>query len=209
MPGSVQRTGGDREEASSTPSLSRLWVQALTLLPDSVGQSHSFLIVQWDLRSQLHRVRERFRRVKGAQKTGEGQRREGVLLLQEGMFLRRAPISTLALLLEHRLHAHVSGGSGWLVIPSQLQASLGKQQVSNMSLSNGIILTRLGTFTEQHRSSSQSQGAWVQIWAVPRLPWLLGRGNPCPPASVSPPKKDSAALTASASVMPGASWCPW
>lgn len=85
--------------------------------------------------------------MKCAQKTGEGQEGERELLLQEGMFLRRAPASTLAELLEHRLRAHVSGGRGWLVIPSQLQASLGKQQASNTYLWNGIILTRLGTFT--------------------------------------------------------------
>lgn len=152
MPGSVQteswrRQGGGIQETGRRHPASRSWVQALTLLPDSVGQSHSFLIVQWGLRSQLHRVRERLRRVKCAQKTGEGQEGERELLLQEGMFLRRAPASTLAELLEHRLRAHVSGGRGWLVIPSQLQASLGKQQASNTYLWNGIILTRLGTFT--------------------------------------------------------------
>lgn len=116
------------------------WVQILTLLPDSLGQSHCFLIVKWGLQSQLHGVWERFRGVKGS----EDRRRwgtEGVLLLQKAMFLRRAQSVPWQSSWGARLCIHVSGGKAWLIILSQLQASLGKQQAPNTRLWNGSVLT--------------------------------------------------------------------
>lgn len=53
----------------------------------------------------------------------EGQ---GVLLLQEGMFLRRAPVSALAELLENKLFVHVFGGQGFVDNPLSVISKSGQ-----------------------------------------------------------------------------------
>lgn len=69
-----------------------------------------------------------------------------------------------------------------------------------MCMWNNIIVTRQDTFTEQHRSGSQSPGAWVQIWALRPYP-----GTHSPPACGAQChclQNDSYALMASGSISP-------